>query len=551
MKKLLLILLCLPFIGFGQEINKNTLVSLEKDTLVSKQELGALLTNKNKDKNILMPYPVIFIHGLRGDWESWEPFHEDLGNWGWSWGGYLDFCLNSVNSISGNNSGNQQDFCNINSDITNLTTNLNDGDYYVIDFDCDPTTCVYSDGSVLSNQAAIILQGRALGEAIDMVLQQTGTDKVILMGHSMGGLAAREYIQNSSHWLSSSHRVAKLITSGTPHGGSNYSWNGIFASIEKTDASRDLRSSYISGYSGAYLFGNIAEDGSQIYAFSPHDYNNVDVNCDATTGFISSSDGLNNKQIPTVFDPVISQSFADIDYACIWGDNDLVVSAYSANLRNQYPNDLEFLELFLCDGCSHQTWALQWPNPLTSKDYINFKALDEPEYFWLSYNIDLGALYTGYLTYQDINHPDQTWGTDLDSYHFFLNQSSNTTIQVNNLNTNGKLELYDDSYNLLYSVSSNFSGYASIQYQLPAGKFYIDISGDAYGTSSGNLAPWNNPYTFSIWDDPLSLNNELGDSQKRLLKVVDLLGRETEVKTKESLFYIYDDGTVEKKIIFE
>ena len=305
------------------------------------------------------------------------------------------------------------------------------------------------------------------------------------------------------------------------------------------------------------LFGEhislvIYEDGSQIYAFSPYDYNNVDVNCNTITGdFIPLNQGLNNRPIPTIFDPVISQSVADIDYACIWGDNDLIVSAYSANLKNQYLNDLESLELFLCDGCSHQVVALQWPNPLTSQDYINFKALDEPEYFWLSYNIDFGASYTGYLTYQDVSHPDLPWGMDLDSYHFFLNQSSNTTIQVNNLNTNGKLELYDDSYNLLYSVSSNISGYASIQYQLPAGKFYIDISGDAYGTFSGNLAPWNNPYTFSIWDDPLSLNNELGDSQKKLLKVVDVLGRETEIKTKQSLFYIYDDGTVEKKIIIE
>ena len=38
---------------------------------------------------------------------------------------------------------------------------------------------------------------------------------------------------------------------------------------------------------------------------------------------------------------------------------------------------------------------------------------------------------------------------------------------------------------------------------------------------------------------------------KELLKVIDLLGRETKVTKNEGLFYIYDDGTVEKKIIFE
>ena len=37
---------------------------------------------------------------------------------------------------------------------------------------------------------------------------------------------------------------------------------------------------------------------------------------------------------------------------------------------------------------------------------------------------------------------------------------------------------------------------------------------------------------------------------KELIKITDLLGRETK-QTKQPLFYIYDDGTVEKKIIIE
>jgi hypothetical protein len=37
---------------------------------------------------------------------------------------------------------------------------------------------------------------------------------------------------------------------------------------------------------------------------------------------------------------------------------------------------------------------------------------------------------------------------------------------------------------------------------------------------------------------------------RTLLKVVDLLGRETK-ETTQPLFYIYDDGTVEKRIIIE
>ena len=46
---------------------------------------------------------------------------------------------------------------------------------------------------------------------------------------------AREYIQNSSHWIGNSHRVAKLVTSGTPHGGSNSTsfWIGVLIILMK------------------------------------------------------------------------------------------------------------------------------------------------------------------------------------------------------------------------------------------------------------------------------------------------------------------------------
>ena len=40
-------------------------------------------------------------------------------------------------------------------------------------------------------------------------------------------------------------------------------------------------------------------------------------------------------------------------------------------------------------------------------------------------------------------------------------------------------------------------------------------------------------------------------SNKELIKVTDILGRETKIKKNEPLFYIYYDGTVEKKIVIE
>ena len=48
----------------------------------------------------------------------------------------------------------------------------------------------------------------------------------------------------------------------------------------------------------------------------------------------------------------------------------------------------------------------------------------------------------------------------------------------------------------------------------------------------------------------LNLNISENNSTRKLLKVIDLLGREIK-QTNQPLFYIYDDGTVEKRIVIE
>ncbi|MDG1719465.1 MAG: hypothetical protein P8H17_06585 [Flavobacteriales bacterium] len=48
----------------------------------------------------------------------------------------------------------------------------------------------------------------------------------------------------------------------------------------------------------------------------------------------------------------------------------------------------------------------------------------------------------------------------------------------------------------------------------------------------------------------ISSVEEINTNNKKLAKIIDVLGRETK-KTNQPLFYIYDDGSVEKKIIIE
>ena len=47
-----------------------------------------------------------------------------------------------------------------------------------------------------------------------------------------------------------------------------------------------------------------------------------------------------------------------------------------------------------------------------------------------------------------------------------------------------------------------------------------------------------------------TINGEAGNPDRKLLKITDLLGRETK-RTNQPLFFIYDDGTVEKRIVIE
>jgi hypothetical protein len=62
-----------------------------------------------------------------------------------------------------------------------------------------------------------------------------------------------------------------------------------------------------------------------------------------------------------------------------------------------------------------------------------------------------------------------------------------------------------------------------------------------------------------IWFQRMSIQNGVLNSvinlsennNRKLIKIVDELGRETKGIRNIPLFYIYDDGTVEKKIILE
>ena len=62
---------------------------------------------------------------------------------------------------------------------------------------------------------------------------------------------------------------------------------------------------------------------------------------------------------------------------------------------------------------------------------------------------------------------------------------------------------------------------------------------------------WNS--NLGIWAKMGSITNteELISADKKLVRVIDMLGKETSTNTNQILFFIYDDGTIEKKITLD
>lgn len=71
----------------------------------------------------------------------------------------------------------------------------------------------------------------ALGAHIERICEQTGHDRVHVVGHSLGGLISRYYVQRQG----GDRRVESLVTLGTPHHGS------VWAHVVPTPLIRQLR----------------------------------------------------------------------------------------------------------------------------------------------------------------------------------------------------------------------------------------------------------------------------------------------------------------------
>jgi len=170
-------------------------------------------------------------------------------------------------------------------------------------------------------------------------------------------------------------------------------------------------------------------------------------------------------------------------------------------------------------------------NQLTTLDVSSNTALTNLNCQWnqltsldVSYNTYLTSLYcyNNQLTSLDVSY-----NTALTELHCSHNQL--TTLDVRNGN-NINITNFDSRYNPnLTCINVDDSAWSTVNWTF----------------ANGNIDP---QHYFSNNCSGTSIEEHT--TNKKLLRTIDLLGRETK-QTNQPLFYIYDDGTVEKRIVIE
>jgi pimeloyl-ACP methyl ester carboxylesterase len=434
-----------------------------------------------------LPYPIIFIHGLNSGAATWNTFTDFMdSNYLLSYGGRFDISLNDDNDLFNANLNIWPNPA-VGADIAFYQSTLNnDSDYYYVNFAVNSNGIYDQACTNLSNQSAIAKQGKALQRVIKEVRLLTGRDKVILMGYSMGGLAAREYLQNPGNWqLDGQHHVAKLVTTGTPHGGSNATatfLGSLFTNInERSEAIRDLRTSYTySTNNGVYLFGGIESNNVMDDSLLGPFYN-IDVNCNGITG--ENIIGLNGK----------TPQF-NLDYSCIIGtgvnvgNTDGVVFTNNANINNVATFNSSYTNL-----TQNIFYSPVIHTNLPSQNYKNLQGLDEPNDFPLAYRIDFNKTYSAFISEQ--SQFCSYAPTDFDDYKFTVASNSNVLISINipsSLNLKARIVSNDQLTQIGPIQNSNgASNFTFTQNNLSPGNYFLEI----YGIPTNNTI---SGYNFSL-----------------------------------------------------
>ena len=164
------------------------------------------------------------------------------------------------------------------------------------------------------------------------------------------------------------------------------------------------------------------------------------------------------------------------------------------------------------------------------------------------------------FTDEDDANSSQLW------YHYVWDYAVETHYSVNTINdfncSFNRGDPINDLFILNHFVTDAILGYGlhTESMAVNANPFFIGRAMDCY--TQTNKFP--NFVTIDFYDlgDGLDVVNQLNNlstassieqhiSEKKIISIKNMLGQNTEVKNNSVLFYIYDDGTVEKKSIIK
>lgn len=275
MKKLLFVVAAISLIFSGPGCASSSSNSLDKEYMENGLNQGYVLPS----------YPVVFVPGLGYTGKFWESskMFKELHRLGWKDRGVIKITRDSKDP----------------SRIIITPGKAKPGHIYTLTFS--------------STQLPIIEQGKELAVVIEAVKTANSTDHVILVGHSMGGLAAREYLQSSYY----KNDVAGFVSVGVPHQGSNFELKKIeFVIVPKviqdliwdvdvkSAAVRDLR------VKSVYLSGGNEKN-------SPDNFRSKDVNNNGFVGDdITALNDFKSRPLPERM----------IRYDCVIGSGDPIIA---------------------------------------------------------------------------------------------------------------------------------------------------------------------------------------------------------------------------------
>mgnify|MGYP003974887189 FL=1 len=164
----------------------------------------------------------------------------------------------------------------------------------------------------------------------------------------------------------------------------------------------------------------------------------------------------------------------------------------------------------------------------------------------ISNNISLIDLECHYNQITSLNVGNNTSLTDLDCSYNQL-----TSLDISNNTDLHALWCQENQLTILDLRNGNNTNFTSFNLQTNPNLFCINVDNAIWSTANWTVANGNIDFQHYFSDDCSATGIEEHPAKKELLRKIDVLGRETEGKKKEPLFYIYDDGTVEKQIIIE